>query len=92
MGTTRNAAGAARIFPRGARRLCLAAFLYEKTCSARIRLLEKLGLEEIPQHRARLGVIIGAQIRQSRKLLGWEPSKLAPRAKVHALVERPGCS
>jgi hypothetical protein len=25
-------------------------------------------------------------IRQARKLLGWEPSKLARRAKVHSLI------
>ena len=31
-------------------------------------------------------VITGAQIRQARKLLGWEPSKLAQRAKVHTLI------
>jgi predicted transcriptional regulator len=31
-------------------------------------------------------VITGAQIRQARKLLGWEPSKLARRAKVHSLI------
>jgi ribosome-binding protein aMBF1 (putative translation factor) len=31
-------------------------------------------------------VITGAQIRQARKLLGWEPYKLAQRAKVHSLI------
>jgi hypothetical protein len=31
-------------------------------------------------------LITGAQIRQARKLLGWEPSKLARRAKVHSLI------
>ena len=31
-------------------------------------------------------MITGAQIRQARKLLGWEPSKLARRAKVHPLI------
>ena len=31
-------------------------------------------------------VITGAQIRQARKLLGWEPFKLAQRAKVHTLI------
>ncbi|MET0527837.1 MAG: hypothetical protein ABW003_05735 [Microvirga sp.] len=36
--------------------------------------------------RARLAVITGAQVRQARKLLGWEPSKLARRAKVHSLI------
>ena len=36
--------------------------------------------------RARLAVITSAQIRQARKLLGWEPSKLARRAKVHSLI------
>jgi len=33
-----------------------------------------------------LSVITGAQIRQARKLLGWEPYKLAQRAKVHSLI------
>jgi hypothetical protein len=31
-------------------------------------------------------VITGAQIRQARKLLGWEPFNLAQRAKVHSLI------
>jgi ribosome-binding protein aMBF1 (putative translation factor) len=31
-------------------------------------------------------VITGAQIRQARKLLGWEPYKLAQQAKVHSLI------
>jgi ribosome-binding protein aMBF1 (putative translation factor) len=31
-------------------------------------------------------VITGAQIWQARKLLGWEPHKLARRAKVHSLI------
>ena len=31
-------------------------------------------------------MITGAQIRQARKLLGWEPYKLAQRAKVHSLI------
>jgi len=31
-------------------------------------------------------MITGAQVRQARKLLGWEPSKLARRAKVHSLI------
>jgi hypothetical protein len=31
-------------------------------------------------------VITGAQIRSARKLLGWEPYKLAQRAKVHSLI------
>ncbi len=31
-------------------------------------------------------MITGAQIRQARKLLRWEPSKLAQRAKVHSLI------
>jgi ribosome-binding protein aMBF1 (putative translation factor) len=31
-------------------------------------------------------VITGAQVRQARKLLGWEPHKLARRAKVRSLI------
>ena len=31
-------------------------------------------------------VITGAQIRQARELLGWEPFNLAQRAKVHSLI------
>jgi hypothetical protein len=31
-------------------------------------------------------MITGAQVRQARKLLGWEPYKLARRAKVHSLI------
>ena len=31
-------------------------------------------------------MITGAQIWQARKLLGWEPHKLARRAKVHSLI------
>jgi hypothetical protein len=38
------------------------------------------------RHGARLTLITGAQIRQARKLLGWEPSKLARRAKMHSLI------
>src|SRR5215204_3051866 len=35
-------------------------------------------------------MITGNQIRQARKLLGWPPSRLAQRAKVHsAIVRRP---
>jgi hypothetical protein len=33
-----------------------------------------------------LAVITGAQIWQARKMLGWEPHKLARRAKVHSLI------
>ena len=33
-----------------------------------------------------VAVITGAQVKQARKLLGWEPSKLARRAKVHSLI------
>jgi hypothetical protein len=31
-------------------------------------------------------VITGAQIRQARKLLGWQPFNLAQRARVHSLI------
>jgi hypothetical protein len=31
-------------------------------------------------------VITGAQIRQARELLGWEPFNLAQRAKAHSLI------
>ena len=31
-------------------------------------------------------MITGAQIRQARKLLGWEPYKLSRQAKVHSLI------
>src|SRR5215204_6738293 len=34
----------------------------------------------------RPSMITGAQIRQARKLLGWKPSKLARRAKVHSVI------
>ena len=34
-------------------------------------------------------MITGAQIRQARELLGWAPSRLAQRAKLHsAIVQR----
>jgi hypothetical protein len=34
-------------------------------------------------------MITGAQIRQGRELLGWAPTRLAQRAKVHsAIVKR----
>jgi hypothetical protein len=34
-------------------------------------------------------VITGAQIRQARKLLGWEPFQLAQRARLHpSIVQR----
>ena len=35
-----------------------------------------------------LEVITGAQIRQARELLGWPPSRLAQRAKVHSAIVR----
>jgi hypothetical protein len=39
--------------------------------------------------RACLTVITGAQIRHARELLGWAPSRLAQRAKLHsAIVQR----
>ena len=31
-------------------------------------------------------MITGAQIRQARKLLGWEPYKLSQKAKVHSVI------
>jgi len=33
-------------------------------------------------------VITGAQIRQARELLGWPPTRLAQRAKVHSAIVR----
>ena len=34
-------------------------------------------------------MITGAQIRQARKLLGWEPFQLAQRARLHpSIVQR----
>src|SRR5215204_949103 len=35
-----------------------------------------------------LEVITGAQIRQARELLGWPPTRLAQRAKVHSAIVR----
>jgi hypothetical protein len=35
-----------------------------------------------------LEVITGAQIRQARELLGWPPTRLARRAKVHSAIVR----
>jgi hypothetical protein len=38
---------------------------------------------------AGLEMITGAQIRKARELLGWAPSRLAQRAKLHsAIVQR----
>jgi hypothetical protein len=37
-----------------------------------------------------LEVITGAQIRQARELLGWPPTRLAQRAKVHSAIVRRG--
>jgi len=31
-------------------------------------------------------MITGAQVRQARKLLGWEPFQLAQRAKLHPTI------
>ena len=37
----------------------------------------------------RVEMITGAQIRKARELLGWAPSRLAKRAKLHsAIVQR----
>ena len=33
-------------------------------------------------------MITGAQIRQARELLGWPPTRLAQRAKVHSAIVR----
>jgi hypothetical protein len=33
-------------------------------------------------------MITGAQIGQARELLGWPPSRLAQRAKVHSAIVR----
>ena len=33
-------------------------------------------------------MITGAQIRAARELLGWPPSRLAQRAKVHSAIVR----
>ena len=33
-------------------------------------------------------MIAGAQIRQARELLGWPPTRLAQRAKVHSAIVR----
>ena len=33
-------------------------------------------------------MITGAQIRAARELLGWPPSRLAQRAKVHSVIVR----
>ena len=33
-------------------------------------------------------MLTGAQIRQARELLGWPPTRLAQRAKVHSAIVR----
>jgi hypothetical protein len=38
---------------------------------------------------AGLEIIAGAQIRSERELLGWAPSRLAQRAKLHRAIVQP---